>query len=496
VGGNGSRVPFDPRQHLQRPGLALAGGTLFAAYGGYADTDPYHGWVLGFNAANLQPLTNYVFCTTPNATINAFGAHAGEGAIWMNGNGLCVDAKTNLYFETGNGSFSANTNGGDYSDSIVKLSTTNKFAVADYFTPYDQATLAVNDTDLGSGGPLLLPDAVGSANHPHLIVGCGKAGKIYLVDRDNMGHYNAANDNQIVQGLPGAVGGTWSSPAYLNHQIYYQGTGDVMKAFTITNGLMVATPASKAKTSFSAYGGTPTLSAYGTNHGIAWTLQSDAFDSSGPAVLRAYNATNLAQELYNTSQNLARDNPGGAIKMTTPTVANGKVYVGAEYALSVFGFTTFLATPLISPGGGPFTNSVLVTLSDATPGTPIYYTEDGTVPTTNSILYTGPFNVRSTLNLQAIAAKPGTVNSGVASASFVNTAAVGDGTGLVGEYWANTASAAFTNINFATLPTLTRTDAMVNFNWSSAGPNSLIGQTNSPCAGRVAFSRSTARPTR
>ncbi len=148
--------------------------------------------------------------------------------------------------------------------------------------------------------------------------------------------------------------------------------------------------------------------------------------------MHAYNATNLAQELYNTSQNPERDNPGGAIKMTTPTVANGKVYVGAQYALSVFGFTVFLATPVISPSGGPFTNSVTVTLSDTTPGTTLYYTEDGTIPTTNSILYTGPFAVTNTLILQAIAAKPGTVNSGVAAASFVNTAAVGTGAGLLG----------------------------------------------------------------
>ncbi len=261
VGGTGSVVPFDPRQQLQRPGLTLVGGMLLAAYGGYADTDPYHGWVLGFNAANLHPLTNYIFCTTPNATISAFGTHAGEGAIWMDGNGLCVDANTNIFFETGNGSFSANTNGGDYSDSLVKLSATNRLTVADYFTPYDQATLAANDTDLGSGAPLLLPDSVGSAAHPHLIVGCGKEGTIYLVDRENMGHYNALNNNQIVQSLPGAVGGTWSSPAYFNNEIYYQGTGDVMKAFAITNGVITAAPASESRTSFSAYGGTPTLSA-------------------------------------------------------------------------------------------------------------------------------------------------------------------------------------------------------------------------------------------
>ena len=478
VGGNGSVVTFDPQQQLQRAGLALAGGMLFVAYASYADTDPFHGWVLGFNAANLQPLTNYVFCTTPDATTNAFGGNAGEGGIWMAGNGLCVDASTNIYFATANGSFSANTNGEDYGDSFVKLSTTNGFAVADYFTPYDQATLAANDTDLGAGGPLLLPDAVGSAAHPHLIVGAGKEGTIYLVDRDAMGHYNATSDNQIVQALPGAMNGVWSAPAYLNDTIYYQGTGDVMKAFTITNGAIVATPASQSATAFSVEGGTPTLSAFGTNNGIAWTLQSDAYASSGPAVLHAYNATNLAIELYNSSQNLARDNPGGAIKMTTPTVANGKVYVGAQYTLSVFGFTVFLATPVISPAGGPFTNTVMVTLSDATPGAALYYTLDGTVPTTNAILYTGPFALTSTLNLQAVATKPGTVNSGVASASFVNTAALGHGTGLWGEYWADTTSAAFTNIDFAALPTLTRTDAVVNFNWSSIGPDPSIGQTN------------------
>src|SRR5271163_2813136 len=119
----------------------------------------------------------------------------------MDGNGLCVDSSNNIYFQTGNGSFSANTNGGDYADTIVKLSTTNGLAVADYFTPSDQASLAAGDTDLGSGGPMLLPDSMGSAAHPHLLVGCGKEGTIYLVDRDNMGKYNVNNDNQIVQEL-------------------------------------------------------------------------------------------------------------------------------------------------------------------------------------------------------------------------------------------------------------------------------------------------------
>ena len=476
---NGSNVTFSAVQHMQRPALTLAGGILYAAYGSHDDTDPYHGWVIGFNATNLVLLTNYIFNTTPNATIAAFGANAGEGSLWMGGNGLSVDANTNLYFETGNGSFSANTNGGDYADSFVKLSTTNKLQVADYFTPYNQLSLQNSDADLGSGGPLLLPDNVGSAAHPHLIVGAGKQGTIYLVDRDNMGHYNGTdgingNDSQIVQSLPGAIGGVWSSPAYFNHRIYYQGNGDVMKAFLITNAVIVATPDSRSPTSFGFPGATPTLSANGTNNGIAWIIQADAYLSSGPAVLHAYNATNLAIELYNSSMNLARDNPGGAVKMTPPVIAGGKVYVGAQYAVSVFGLAIFLPTPTISPAGGAFTNSVLISLADTTAGVSIYYTLDGTTPTSGSTLYSGPFNLTSNALIQAIAAAPGAVNSAVASASFINSAAAGSGIGLTGAFFANHTSAN----PFTGTPTVVQTNATINFNWGTAGPSPLVGTTN------------------
>ncbi len=478
VGGNGSVVTFNPEEHNERSALTLANGILYVGYAGYGDTDPYHGWLFGFSTTNLQMLPNYIFNSTPNATVAAFGAHAGEGGMWMGGNGLCVDAANNLYFESGNGSFSANTGGRDYADSFIKLAATNGLAVADYFTPYNQASDAAADLDVGSAGPLLLPDSVGSAAHPHLIVGASKQGTIYLVDRDNMGHYSTGgSDNQIVQSVIGQLGGVWSSPAYFNNQLYFQASSDVLKAFTIANGVLGTAPSSQSAASVGAFNGGPVVSSDGTNNGIVWMINSSAFGSSGPGILYAYNATNLSQELYNSSQ-LSRDNPGGAVKMINPLVANGKVYVGAEYALSVYGYNAFLATPTISPNGSVFTNSVAVTLSDATPGTAIYYTEDGTVPTTNSTLYTGPFPVISTLILQAVAVKPGAVNSGVAAASFVNSAALGNGAGLLGQYWADTTSAAFTNIGFTTLPTLTRTDAVVNFNWTSAGPAPSVGQTN------------------
>ena len=425
-------VTFVARQQNQRCALTLAGGVLYIAYASYADTDPYHGWIIGFNAATLQPLTNYVFNVTPNATREVFGSEAGEGGLWMAGCGLTIDSHTNLFFETANGSFDADTGGGDYGDSFMKLSTSNGFEVLDYFTPFNQVALQAADIDLGSGGLVLLPDDVGSAPHPHLIVGGGKEGKIYLVDRDVMGHFNPTNDNQIVQSFPAGVGKIFSTPAYFNHQLYYQGVGGVMKAFAISNGLFNITPTSASKTSFSGFGTTPSISANGTRDAIVWAIQTDGAVRGTPAILHAYNATNLAQELYNSSQFSARDNPGNAVKMTVPTVADGKVFVGAQYALSIFGNGTFLPMPTISPAGGNYANSILVALLDAAPATAIYYTLDDTTPTTNSLHFIAPFVVTNTLHLKAIAIKAGAVSSGVISASFVNTAAAGHGSGLTG----------------------------------------------------------------
>jgi uncharacterized repeat protein (TIGR03806 family) len=475
-------VNFVPNQQMNRPAMTLVNGTLFAAYGSYGDTDPYHGWVIGFNAANLQPLANYAFASTPNATAAAFGVNAGEGAIWMGGDGLCADANSNLYLATANGSFSANTNGGDYGDTFVKLSTTNKLVVADYFSPSNQESMAVNDEDLGSGGPILLPDAVGSAAHPHLMAGAGKEGTIYLVDRDNMGHFSPSANN-IVQTDIGVMAGIWGVPAYFNHWIYFQCNGDVMKAFGITNGVMTTSPVSKSSVSFGGTGYTTVISANGASNAIAWAVQEDAYNngapaSSGPAILHAFNATNLSQELYNSSMNLNRDAPGGAGKYTVPVVVNGKVYVGAELTLAVYGVSVILPPPVISPNGGLYTNSVAVTLTDPTNGVAIYYTLNGAAPTTSSTLYTGPITLTNTVALNAIAAQLGAFNSAVASASFINSSSIGNGAGLLGRYWSNITSAAFTNIAFSQLPSLTRTDAIINFNFGAAGPAPSVGKTN------------------
>jgi hypothetical protein len=474
VGSLGGVVQFDPRQQIQRPALTLAGGILYVAYGSAADTDPYHGWILGFNASNLQPLSNYDFNTTPNATVEQFGQHAGEGALWMAGDGLCVDANTNLFFAIANGSFDADRslgNGADYGDSLMKLSTSGKrLEVADYFTPYNQAEMQADDADFGSGGVLLLPEAVGSLAHPRLAVAVDKSSTIYLVDRDNLGHFNRSDNHQIVQEVQAATGRFFSTPAYFNYHLYCQGIGGMMKAYAITNGHITPTPESMTLSSFSGAGTTPSVSANGRCDGIVWTIQTDGAVSGRPAILHAYNATNLAVELYSSSQLPARDNPGDAVKMTVPTVADGRVFVGTQNGLAIFGTANFLNPPVIAPAGGDFKDVVKVALTDSDHAADIFYTLDGTVPTTRSKHYGMPFIMTHSSEVRALAVKPGSVDSSVAAASFVNTSQASDGTGLLGQYWANIGASDFTNETFSTPPTLTQVEAVVDFHCRTNTP--------------------------
>jgi PA14 domain/Chitobiase/beta-hexosaminidase C-terminal domain len=443
-------VPFNALTQLNRSGLLLNQGVVYLAFASHCDNGPFHGWLIGCNAQTLA-IAN-VFNTTPNGS---------DGGIWQSGGGPACDTNGNIFVMTGNGTFDGPSLG-DYGDSFLKLSTTNGLQLADYFTPFDQATLNVNDTDLGSGGPMLLPDSVGSTAHPHLLAGCGKKGTIYLLDRDNLGHYNSTNDNQIVQELPVAVGGTWSMPAYFNNTIYFLGADDVLRAFDI-NQAFISSPPSVSSNVFQFPGATPSVSANGTSNAIVWVIQVGYPGTSGPAVLHAYNATNVAQELYNSHK--AGTDPGLPVKFAVPTIANGKVYVGAQYVLGVYGLGTFLATPTITPGSRTFSGSVSVTLADSSAGAAIYYTLDNSVPTTNSILYTGPFTITNSLSVNARAFAAGAVDSLVATATYLSSADIGAGTGLTGEYFSGQL-ATYTNP-----PTLTRTDATVNFDWSAGPPD-------------------------
>jgi hypothetical protein len=360
----GGRVTFNATQENQRSALTLAGGILYVSFAGYADTDPYHGWIIGYNPSNLVQLTNYIFNTTPNSKTAQWGANAAEGGIWMGGNGLAVDEHTNLIFQVGNGTFNANTAGGtEYGDSFIKLSTSNGLAVADYFTPYNQATLQLQDSDLGSGGPIIIPDQSGV--YPHLTLGAGKGGVIYVLNRDqfttNNLHYDATtNIDYAEQIVSGKIKGSFDTPAYFNGRIYYCASGDNLKAFTMTNSVLSGSAVSTDSTrTYPFPGATPVVSASGNNNGIVWTTQFGT-----PAVLVACNATNLTTEIYNSSQAAGnRDQLANGTKFSLPIVADGQVFVGGSNSVSVFGllagvFAFNSPAYSVQPNGGTATITV------------------------------------------------------------------------------------------------------------------------------------------
>lgn len=347
-------VVFNALRQHQRPALALNNGVVYVSWAAHGDQPPFHGWLVGYDAQTLKAVA--MFNTTPNA-VSPDSNHLAAGGLWMSGAPPAIDAQGTLYFATGNGIFDTAfdaggfPNRGDYGNSVLKVtpdptSTPTHpningwgLKIADYFTPHNQAVLEVIDGDLGSGGVLLLPDQ--PAPRPHLLVAAGKEGTIYLLDRDQMGKFHQGNDDQIVQSLPKAVGGAhmprlYSSPAFFNNRVYYQGVDDVLKAFEIQNGKLSAAPVMTGKPRNPFRGGTPSISANGNAAGIVWTISStDPLQS--PAILRAYDANDLSTELYNSDTAGTHDQPGGAVKFSVPTIANGKVYVGTQFGLAVFG---------------------------------------------------------------------------------------------------------------------------------------------------------------
>ena len=332
-GSSGGILPFDPLHSCQRPGLLLANGVVYMGFGSHGDVSPYHGWIIGYNAATLQRTMIY------SVTANGYG-----GGVWQGGGGLATDATGNLYYTTSNGTFDANTGGVDYGDTVQKLSTAG--TVVDYFTPHDQQNMDVNNLDLGAGGPVLLVDQP-SGPYPHELISAGKSGTIYVVNRDNMGHYNPNNDNQIIQSLPGILPngdqeiGNFSTPVYFNGHIYYGAVNDYLKAFQLTNGLLSTAPTSQSAVIYPIRGASFAISSNGTSNGILWALQNNGEapdnDIGAPGVLFAYDATNLANELYDTSQAGNRDTLDFAAKFAIPTVANGKVFVAGQSQLTVLG---------------------------------------------------------------------------------------------------------------------------------------------------------------
>ena len=322
---------FDPRYYEERAALLLSGGTVYTSWTSHCDAPPYGGWIIAFAQSTLAR----------NGALNVAANSSSGPSIWMSGGGPAVDSSGNIHLLTANGAFEATMdangfpNQQDFGNSFLKISNADAgLKVLDYFTMSNEAAESSADQDLGAGGEMLLPDLVDSANTVrHLAVGAGKDGNIYVVDRDSLGKFNAGT-NQNYQTLSGVLpGGIWSTPAYFNGTVYYADASGTLKAFAISTAKLGATPQSQSATQFVYPGTAPSVSANGTSGGIVW-----AHENTNPAVLHAYDAANLAHELYNSNQAAGnRDQFGMGNKYITPTVADGKVFVGTTNAVAVFG---------------------------------------------------------------------------------------------------------------------------------------------------------------
>lgn len=342
-----SRVYFNAVRQMVRPALELYNGRIYMSSASHGDNQPYHGWILTFDETSLA--INGVFNTTPNGN---------EGGIWSGGDGVVFDGQGNFYVETGNGTFDGSISSGvisginaqgfptkgNYGDTFIKLSldsTTTQTSqningwgmkVVDYFSPSNNQSLNSGDTDLGSGGDMVLPAAAGSATHPNLIVGAGKQGTIYLLDTANMGKFNAS-DSGVVQEVGGAFSGSLSTPSYFNGRLYWSpGYGGNVASWPLANAHIDTTNKQLAPDSMAFPGSSPYVSANGTQNGIVWVIDK------GTGQLRAYDASNLATELWTSAQDASRDAlPGGTVKFSVATPVNGRVYALSNTSLVAYG---------------------------------------------------------------------------------------------------------------------------------------------------------------
>ena len=361
-GSSGGMVSFNAQMQNQRPALALAGATVYVGWSAHEDASPWHGWLIGYNASNLQQQAS-VFNTSPNG---------GMGGIWASGGAPAVDSEGSIYVTTGNGVFDANNTtmpDNDFGDSVLQLapssvSTPNgeNLTLVDWFTPDDQSYLANNDIDLGSGNPVLLPDQT-SGPVPNLLVAIGKQGIVYLINRNDMGNFQPGS-NQIVQSFTGSPSGFYGTPAFWQNGLYFAGSldntgsGDYLKLFTFnpSTGQFDTTPASRSAHYYNFPGASPSISSQGASNGIVWAIDASGYGYAnpnagtncsqvpvpaacvGPAVLFAYDAGNLLLEYWDSTMAANnRDQAGNAVKFVPPTVANGKVYVSTRTEVDVYG---------------------------------------------------------------------------------------------------------------------------------------------------------------
>ncbi len=307
-------ITFDPLRQNQRAGLALINGVVYVAYASHGDIATYYGWILGYSASTLAQTT--IFNDDPLTS---------SGGIWMSGGAPAADAANNMFLITGNGEFDGTT---QFGDCFLRLSTGSGLNVTGFFAPSNQGSLNASDADLGSGGAAILVD-LPSGSTPHLVVGGGKEGKLYLLNRDSLGG-NTSNDSGAVQIFPSG-NAIFSTPAFWGNTLYLTQITDHLKAFTFnpSSGKFNTAPAAQSGTFYAFPGATPSISSQGSSNGIVWTIEKN-----NTAVLHAHDASNVATELWNSG-----GSAGVGVKFTVPTVANGKVYVGTTSEISVYGLS-------------------------------------------------------------------------------------------------------------------------------------------------------------
>jgi hypothetical protein len=330
---------FNSMVENQRSALLLNNGNVYVAFGSYGgqcvgETGgcPYQGWLFGYSSSSLQPTG--VFTATP---------HALQGGIWQSGGGPSADSNGNIFVATGDGPFGPTPGGMNFSDSILRLGTGAGLSVSDSFTPCEQGALETPGQDVGAAAPVLLPDSAGSLSQPHLLLGGSENGYLYVVNRDDMGGYDGTCSSETfprVQKVPAGAGAILSTPLFWNNEVYAApGNGNLM-SFPMTAGLLSSSPASQSSEKLGPQGATPVISSNGTDKAILWLIDSSGAlaTPNAPAILRAYDPNNLSNEIYNSATAAAsRDTAGPAVKFTVPTVANGKVYVGTQTELDVYG---------------------------------------------------------------------------------------------------------------------------------------------------------------
>lgn len=310
---NGVTTKFADLYQLNRPGLLLANGHIYIAFGSNCCNAYSQGWVLSYNAATLQQ--EGTFTPEPGKTL---------ASIWQKGAALSADSAGNIYAETSEGRYVPGTN---LSSSVVKLSQVGTTLVlADWFTPYNQAYLTAHDLDLNDG-VLILPDQPGS--YPHELIAEGKEGTIYVLNRDNMGQFCSTcttGDTQIVQEIPLGAGKESGTPVYWNNTVYFTGTASPIFAYTLNNGALVVPPAVQSGRFES--GGHAIVTANGNSNGILWFTSGNS--------IRAANAVTL-KTLYTTNQNSTRDVLPKLAHFATPIAADGKIFIGTTNSLVVYG---------------------------------------------------------------------------------------------------------------------------------------------------------------